>query len=604
MAQITIRDLATNEDIVIPPEGYIFGRVGGDADIQLEDNTISRRQGRVSLKGGMWLFETLAVPQGTRPPRPVQLQDGSTFAIGAAEFEVVQVELDQEEEEFDAGAQTIAPGKGNVKPAAPAARKAPPAPSNAKTAAAAPAPKKPAQSAARSAAAAGAGAADDNEPFRFDPKALIAGAAKGAAYYMLNVPKLLVNPVGTVKKTIEEQPNEPLGQMGLVGYALPALLATAFLSSWATGIALLIGPGHTFSLMSFIPIVPAISAIIGAIVTGFVFHPVMKWIINFLKGESDARSRSNYFLQLMTVNIVLAVPSALGLILAALPVPFIGLLGPLLSVVASLAAIYVYYQWFAFFKVVDWFKKVLLVLGAISVIFAVIGFVTGVIGTIRSFGSGGGTVAAADVGDAPETDLGEMPTDPEELKAWTLKRQAALMAKAQADQKKAMDAVKAAQDQANVAVKQAEDDAKEDTKAPPPERTEKVEKVEKVEKPNVVASPEPTREPVRDTPPAPVKEDTKVAPVAASSAYGAFARRRDAIEKTLEADPTLLQKSAELQSLYAEYLDEAYELDKKYGKETQKKPERRLLNQRLRDAELYQKTGKTVDQLAGKLGIK
>ncbi|MGV3623157.1 MAG: hypothetical protein ACO1OB_20220 [Archangium sp.] len=604
MAQITIRDLATNEDIVIPPEGYIFGRVGGDADIQLEDNTISRRQGRVSLKGGMWLFETLAVPQGTRPPRPVQLQDGSTFAIGGAEFEVVQVELDQEEEEFDAGAQTIAPGKGNVKPAAPAARKAPPAPSNAKTAAAAPAPKKAtAQAAGRAVSAAAANAPDDNEPFRFDPKALLAGAAKGVAYYLVNVPKLLVNPIGTVKKTIEEQPAEPLGQMGLVGYALPASLATALLSSWAGFLAALIGPGHSFQIMLLFPIVQLIVAVVVAIVTGFVFHPVLKWIINFLKGESDARSRSNYFLQLQTVNIVLAVPSALGVILSSLPIPFIGLLGGLLGVVASVAAIYVHYQWFVHFKVVDWFKKVLLVLGAVSVIFALIGFVTGVIATIRGLGSGGGTPSAevADVGDAPETDLGEMPTDPEELKAWTAKRQAALMAKAQADQKKAMDAVKAAQDNANAAVKDAEDDAKEDTKAPPPE---KVEKTEKTEKPNVVASPEPTREPVKDTPPAVKEEPVKANPVAANSAYGTFARRRDAVEKTFEADPTILQKNTELQILYAEYLDEAYELDKKYGKETSKKPERRLLNQRLRDAELYQKTSKTVDSLAGKLGIK
>ena len=74
MGQVTLRDLSTNEDIVVPPEGYIFGRVGGDADIQIEDNSISRRQARVSLKGGMWLLETLAVPAGAKAPRPVQLQ--------------------------------------------------------------------------------------------------------------------------------------------------------------------------------------------------------------------------------------------------------------------------------------------------------------------------------------------------------------------------------------------------------------------------------------------------------------------------------------------------------------------------------------------------
>lgn len=593
MAQVTLRDLATNEDIVVPPEGYIFGRVGGDADIQLEDNSISRRQARVSLKGGMWLFETLAVPQGTRPPRPVQLQEGSTFAIGGAEFEVVAVEAD--EEEPDAGAATIAPGRGNMKPVAPA--KKAPAPSNAKTAAASSAP--PAKRAAPAKAAGGAEPEEEAAPT--DIKALFAGVPKGIAYYMVNVPKLLVNPIGTVKKTIEELPNEPLGRTGLIGYSLPALLATGFLSSWAAFLAALIGPGHSFQLMLLIPIVPAISAVIGAVVTGFVFHPVMTWIIKFLKGESDARSRSNYFLQLMTVNIVLAVPSALGTILGSLPVPFIGLLGPILGVVATIAGIYVYYQWFSFFKVVDWFKKVLLVLGALAVLGAVWGVISGVIATVKGFGSGGGgSVDVAEVADG-EVDLGEMPTDPEELKAWSEKRQAALMAKAKADTQKAMDAAKAAQDTANAAVEDAKekvDAAKEDAKTPPPpEKTEKPEKVEKSPEPKAVAAPEPTR----DTPP-PAK--VEASPVAASSAYGTFARRRDAIEKTFEADPVLLQKSPELQGLYAEYLDDAYEIEKKYQKEWSKKPERRLLIQRLRDAELFQKTGKTVDQLAGKLGIK
>ena len=99
MAQVTLRDLATNEDIVVPPEGFIFGRVGGDADIQIEDNSISRRQARVSLKGGQWLLETLAVPQGQKAPRPIGLQEGATFNVGQSEFEVVQIEEDEEEQE-------------------------------------------------------------------------------------------------------------------------------------------------------------------------------------------------------------------------------------------------------------------------------------------------------------------------------------------------------------------------------------------------------------------------------------------------------------------------------------------------------------------------
>ena len=76
------------------------------------------------------------------------------------------------------------------------------------------------------------------------------------------------------------------------------------------------------------------------------------------------------------------------------------------------------------------------------------------------------------------------------------------------------------------------------------------------------------------------------------------------MEKQLENDPTVLQKSADVQRLYGEYIEAAYDLDKKWGKETSKKPERARLNARLRDAELYGKSGKTIDQLAGKLGIK
>jgi hypothetical protein len=38
--------------------------------------------------------------------------------------------------------------------------------------------------------------------------------------------------------------------------------------------------------------------------------------------------------------------------------------------------------------------------------------------------------------------------------------------------------------------------------------------------------------------------------------------------------------------------------------DNKKKPERSKLNARLRDAELYERSGKTIDSLAAKLGIK
>ncbi|MDP2273410.1 MAG: hypothetical protein Q8N23_02445 [Archangium sp.] len=583
MGQVTLRDLSTNEDIVVPPEGFIFGRVGGDADIQIEDNSISRRQARVSQKGGMWLLETLAVPQGAKAPRPVQLQEGASFTVGQSEFEVVQIE----EEEEEPAAPTIAPGRGKPgpAPASAAAKKPNPPPANAKT--------MPSPAQKRPVAAASAAAPAEEAPAGKGIGAMFVGVPKGIAYYLVNVPKLLVNPFGTVRTTIEEQPSEPMAKIELIGYALPSLFISAALPAFAAGLAALIGPGHVFMLGSFLPIGPAIGAVIGAVVTGFVFHPVVEWIINKLKGKSDARSRSNYFLQTMTLAIILAVPQALGILLAALPIPFINLLGPLLMVVGSLVSVYVTYQWMVHFDVVKWVLMVLKVVAVLSLLGAGWGFVSGLIATISGLGSGGSSAVAAtgDTGDAVE--LGEMPTDPAEAVEWSKKRAAQLQAKAEADTKKAM----AAAEDATAKAEGAAEDAKEDA---PAEKPVKAEAAKPEPKPEPVAAKEPTPV-VKDTPPAPVKDDAVAAP---SGGYTMFAKRRDAIEKLFENDPTVLAKSSDLQKLYGDYIEEAYELDKRMFKDNSKKPERAKLNARLRDAELYQKTGKTIDSLAGKLGIR
>ncbi len=573
MGQVTLRDLSTNEDIVVPPEGFIFGRVGGDADIQIEDNSISRRQARVSQKGGMWLLETLAVPQGAKAPRPVQLQEGASFTVGQSEFEVVQIE----EEEEEPAAPTIAPGRGKPGPpvSAAAAKKPNAPPSNAKTMPS-PAQKRPAAPGAASAEEAPAGKGIG---------AMFVGVPKGIAYYLVNVPKLLVNPFGTVRTTIEEQPAEPMAKIELIGYALPSLFISAALPAFAAGLAALIAPGHVFLLGSFLPIGPAIGAVIGAVVTGFVFHPVVEWVINKLKGKSDARSRSNYFLQTMTLAIILAVPQALGILLAALPIPFISLLGPLLMVVGSLVSVYVTYQWMVHFDVVKWVLMVLKVVAVLSLLGAGWGFVSGLIATISGLGSGGSSAVAA-TDDTGDVELGEMPTDPAEAAEWSKKRAEQLQAKAEADTRKAM----AAAEDAAAKAEGAADDAKDDAPAEKPVKAE-------------AAKPEPVAAPVavKETPPAPVKDEPVAAP---SGGYTMFAKRRDAIEKLFEADPTVLAKSGDLQKLYGDYIEEAYELDKRMFKDNQKKPERAKLNARLRDAELYQKTGKTIDSLAGKLGIR
>lgn len=593
-SQVTLRDLSTNEEFSVPPEGYIFGRVGGDADVQIEDNAISRRQARVSFKNGQWLLEVLAVPAGQKAPRAQALGEGSTFNVGQGEYEVVQVEI--EEEEMDPSAKTVAPpsrGKPPPPAAAPApAKKAPAAPMNAKTAPAAPAQKRTATASQAEAPADDAGG-DEIPAKGFG--ALFVAAPKGLAYYLLNVPKLLVNPIGTTRSAIEEQPAEPMGRIELIGYALPSLIIAGCLGSFAAGIALLIGPGHVFSLMSFIPIVPIISGFIGAIVTGYIFHPVLTWIIDKLKGHSDARSRTNYFLAMQTVALVVAVPNALGVIFASLPIPFINLLGPLLMVVGSLASLYVVHQWMAHFEVMKWVLLVIKILAVLSLLGTGFGFVSGLIATIRGLGSSSSSVAVdvpsgdGDDTAAAATALEEMPKDPEEAKAWAKKRTEQAQKAAAEAQKKALAAAKEATEKANA-------EAKENT--PPEPKEEPV-------KPTKETTKETTKvAEVKETPPAPVNEPEVRDTAAPSGGYGAFAHKRDGVEKLFENDPTVLANNPELQKLYGKYLEASYELDKKYQKDNLKNPERAKLNARLHDAELFKATSGTINTLAEKLKVR
>lgn len=415
---------------------------------------------------------------------------------------------------------------------------------------------------------------------------LFVSVPKAIGYYLLNVPKMLFNPIGTVRTAIEEQPAEPAGKWALMGYAIPALLATGLLGSIAGGIATLIAGGG-FVLMAFIPIGPAIGALVGGIITGFIFHPVLGWIITKLKGQSDERSRTNYFLNLMTVSIIVAVPNALGAIIASVRLPFIGLLGPLLMTAASLVTIYVLYRWFVAFEVVKWFRMVILALGAVSVVFAALGLVQGVIANVRALGSGGDSA-----------DVAAMPADAQEAleKAQAQADEAARRAEAAVE--KAQAAGDAAQAAAGQAAEKAKDAPKDVEKAKPPEPAAKG------SPPAAVAEAPPAAPTAADEPPPAAEKAPPAAAGRAGAAYGAFVRKREGIEQLLAQDPTVLDGNKALQELYGDFLKDSYDVEKKYAKDIAKTPARAKLYQHLRDSELFRKTGRQVDELAAKLGVR
>lgn len=589
MSQLTLRDIASSEEIIVPPEGFVFGRAGGDADIQLDDNTISRRQARVSSRQGTWLLEVMVVPPGQRIPRPQALQEGQTFFIGQSEFEVVMVEEDEPE--------PAPPPKASARRAAPAAAPGPGRPAARREAVNKTVPSQPAPRYSTPARAAPAGEDDvEHEASGASTrsgagggageaiKEVFVGVPKGVAFYLVNVPKLLVNPMGVVRRTIEELPNEPLERTGLIGYALPALMATALLGSIAAGIATLVSGGG-FALMAFLPIIPLVAAVIASVILGFVFHPVVGWLVRALKGASDERRRSNYFLQMMTVAVITAVPSALGAILGALPIPFINLLGPLLATLTTLVSLFVVYQWWVHgFRVVGWVRYVILALGVLSVVGTGVGLVTGVIATARGFGSGDAR-ATAQVADAEEA-----------ARAAEKARGAALAHVGQGDSHEA----EGVQRQAKEALVKAGAAGARDVEKPRADVPTTAE--EAMEAPPPPAKELDEESPGADGPSAPL-QDTGGEVSDAASGYGAFARRLEAVEKKLEADPTLL-RNGELERLYGEFLEASHKVDQRFDKERGRHPERERLYRLQRNDHLYRDTAKLVERLADKLGLR
>ncbi|MBS1150217.1 MAG: hypothetical protein H6Q89_1915, partial [Myxococcaceae bacterium] len=101
-------------------------------------------------------------------------------------------------------------------------------------------------------------------------------------------------------------------------------------------------------------------------------------------------------------------------------------------------------------------------------------------------------------------------------------------------------------------------------------------------------------------PPEKPAEKTTVAAVTGGG-YGAYAQMRDAIEKRITDDPTLLKRTSGLLDLYTAYETDVFEIEAKYQKDTAKKPAQTRVYARLRDAELYEKTEKRVKEIYGKL---
>ncbi len=377
-------------------------------------------------------------------------------------------------------------------------------------------------------------------------KYFLVAVPKAIAFYLAAVPLMIVNPMGTIRKGVEEQKHEAKGRMELIAYALPVNLFSAAVGFISTLIVQLVS--GTLSIGGLIVgtlLVPAIIAVIASVVTGFIWHPVVSWVVMKLKGESDERSRTNYFLMFMTATALVVLPTGIGTLLGLVPFRLVAMVQPILSALGTVVVLFVTYSWMVKFEVVKWFRTVLLVLGGI----VLVGGVFGAIGRLSTpAGVGGGTMAGVTGGDVE-----------------------AQIAAAQKQADDAMKAAAAAGEDAQEQVKAAQEDVKVAVKTKGEKQV-----------------------------PAPTPAPTPAAPEA-SVTFPVYVQMREAVEKKIADDPAVLSKSPELQALYREYTNTAFEIDARFKALNEKAPADAKLNGRLRDAEVFAKTEKAVVALHAKL---
>jgi pSer/pThr/pTyr-binding forkhead associated (FHA) protein len=628
--KLEIRNVQSSQTFQIDPEGAVIGREGSQAaDIKIRDQSISKRHARIYADGGEWYIEDLGSSNGTfinnkRIDSPVVISPGTSFKLSENSFEVVQLiggksTQDESNPLWNSPTNNPPEGRGgrNVSDGMMEDFGR--------------------QGAGAMRSSQGPGPSSDGAPSSsemYEQKGVgyfFIAVPKAIAYYLITIPLMALNPIGTIRKGVNEPKFGAMGPMELIAYALPALIFSALVTSLCAFIA---GAIHgVFAFGALIPIVPVISAVIGAVVSGFIWHPVGKWFINkLLKGDSDEVGRSNFFVMSMAATALTAIPNGAAILILSIPVPFIGVAPPVLMAVASLVTLFVSYSWFTSFNVVSWFKYVFMVFGLLTVVngarLAILGLSTSTAG----LASAGSAAGAADVAKAAEAAAaaaaaaGKAGISPE-MKEQIQKAQEAAAAaakaagangeaaqkaieQAKADAAKALAAAnKAASDGTALAAAATKEDTKPEAKTPDPKPEAKAPDPKPAEaktpdpKPEAKA-PEPSTKPTKADRSDDARDNglhpSPTSPALMPSRYKDYVLHRDAVEKALVDDPTLFHRVRSLQKDYEEYHKVAYATAQK-AKKKKVEPGLERLSDRQRDLEVFEKTEKMVNDLYKKL---
>lgn len=392
---------------------------------------------------------------------------------------------------------------------------------------------------------------------------------KALRFYVKVVPRLVIHPMTIIRRAIAAQPVQGMTPMELFAYALPANLFAALVGFLCAFVAQLVR--GTVSLGAILPVGPLIAAVVASVISALVLHPVVKWVVDRLQGQSSSRSRSNFYAMLHAGVALTAIPGGLALLLGLIPLRFLNLLPVAMTLLASLITTYIAYSWFRAFGVVRWFQNLLLMLG-------VMGCVAAGVSQVLTLTAGLHMQPGSEIASATPADSTPGPTS----------RHKPAPSEAAATPAPAEE-MEAATNTAKPAEPKSVESAR--AEATPPAPAAKVPPARAVVPAAATAKPPGTVVAMATAP-------TGRTPLT----YSEFRARRERIEKAISDDPTLLKRMDGVLPLYERIHRAIYEIDARYSASARKQhPSMADVNARLKEADVYEQTADLVSRLHARL---
>lgn len=601
-----VRNVQSSEVFQIPPEGMIFGRAGGPANITVSDQSVSKRHARIFEKDGQWFLEDLKSVNGTvvnnrRITEPVALTPGFVFALSKHQFEVVSIDgvssspATRSSRGSGPGAGESDPRRGNRPAGSKPKSPPPPSPPTADLDAEPLLPPERSRSMAPPRYDDVGGGAPLDDPYQDEAAdeegaaAVLAALPRAIAYYLAAIPLMALNPIGTIRKGVEEPRVKAMRAVELIAFSLPVQLFAALVVPIATGFGTLVGGGG-FSFSAFFPVMSLVIAVVVSVVMGLAWHPLCTFLIDRLfKGESDETTRTNYLVMFQTAQGLLAVPAALtGLLTPVIarlsasfsPAAILLIIPALLSIVTMPLIPYLSWTWMKRFNVLAIIQKIFFVIVILALVGGVWTAGQTLLGIVRTM-TNGGSAAATDVDtkdDAKDEAKDEAKDDAKD--------------DAKGDAKDDAEAKDGAADPKDGARSggDAKGDKGDDTKG---------DDVKDGDKKPVSVDPPKDDKPAAVDPP----KDDKAEPAAVTEApkggYLEYKRKRDYVEKVIADNPNLLLENPRVGRLYQELSRQTVAAMEAANEEVPKKDrgDLRFFLEKYREAFIYKRTEKTVDEL-------